>query len=522
MLKHLKLHFTDEQIREIIQNYPLTGKNSVRKMLAEIDLTYFAQAYFPKYFAKPFCDFHTSLMSELNWLIENEGKRMAVGVPRGYGKSTLSSFLFPLYILLYKKLQFILLVSATEDTAIPFLQMIKDELVSNDAILSDFGKMKSSEKWAANEIWLKNDTCLTVRGIDGSIRGIRYKEHRAQLILCDDLIKDKVAESDSAREKLSNTYKDSLLNAGDEHSRVLVVGTILHNEDIVAELLNPETTGYKKLFFQSVLQWARRTDLWEEWRKLYTSLEDKEREATAHAFFIANKDEMLEGTEVLWNEKFNYYHLMKKLVDDGESSFYKEMMCQPRGLDEYVFQSLSYWDKLPDFEECNLVMFVDPAMGKKKGDFSAITIMAKHKVTNYKYVIDGSIQRIPPDQLLDLIVQKVKQYEDLEVLAFESTLFQEYLLEELKKKLVKNEIFHVRTLPIKPRSNKEVRIMQLQPDVANGILKFNRDNMIYNSQVKDWNMNARHDDAVDSCQGAWQIIEKIKKPKKIQPKPSWL
>lgn len=491
-------------------------------MLSEIDIEYFAQAYFPKYFNKPFCQFHTRLMEELSWLIHNEGKRMVVGVPRGYGKSTLSSFLFPLHILLFKKLQFILLVSATEDTAIPFLQMIKDELVSNDAILEDFGNLKSSEKWAANEIWLKNDTCLTVRGIDGSIRGIRYKEHRAQLILCDDLIKDKVAESDSAREKLANTYKDSLLNAGDEHTRVLVVGTVLHNDDILSELLSPETTGYKQLFFQSILEWAERTDLWEEWRKLYTSLEDANREQTAYGFFVANKDEMLKKTKVLWQDKFDYYYLMKKLVDDGESSFYKEMMCQPRGLDEYVFQNIKYWDKLPVFDECHLVMFVDPSMGKKKGDYSAITIMAKHKITNYKYVVDGIIKRIPPDKLLDLIVEKVKQYEDLEMLAFESTLFQEYLLEDLKKKLKKEGLYHVYVKPIKPRVNKNVRIMNLQPDVSNGVLKFNRDNQEYNSQIKDWNINAKHDDAIDSCQGAWEQIEKVKKPKKIQPKPSWL
>lgn len=519
LMKYLKRHFNDDQIEELIINHPLTGQSGLRKMLSEIDISYFAQAYFPKYFNKPFNQFHITLMNELKWLIENEGKRMVVGVPRGFGKSSLSSFLFPLHILLFKQLNFILLVSATEDTGIPFLQMIKDELVSNDAIKGDFGNLKG-EKWAANEIHLKNDTCLMIRGIDGSIRGIRYKEHRAQLILCDDLIKDKVAESDTAREKLANTYKDSLLNAGDENSRVLVVGTILHTEDIVAELLAPETTGYKKLFFQSIISWAERTDLWEQWRKLYISLEDPNREQTAHDFFIENKDEMLKGTKCLWEQKFDYYYLQKKLVDDGESSFYKEMMCSPRGLDDYVFQNIQYWDKLPDFEECNLVMFVDPSMGKKKGDYSAITILAKDKRTGYKYVVDGIINRIPPDQLLDLIVQKVKQYETLETLAFESTLFQEYLLQDLKNKLKNEGIFHVRVVPIKPRVNKEVRIMNLQPDIANGILKFNRDNMAYNSQIKDWTVKAKHDDAIDSCQGAWQIVEKTKKPKKVYNKPN--
>ncbi|MBS4207455.1 phage terminase large subunit [Bacillus sp. FJAT-50079] len=523
LMKYLEKHFTSEEIETLINNYPLTGQDGLRKMLAEINISYLAQAYFPKYFNKPFSQFHTSLMKELNWLIENEGKRMVVGVPRGFGKSTLSSFLFPLHILLYKKLQFILLVSATEDIAVPFLQMIKDELTSNDAIIEDFGKLKSSSKWAFNEIWLNNDTCMMIRGIDGSIRGVRYKEHRPSLILADDLIKDDVAESDSAREKLANTYKDSLLNAGDENTRTLVVGTVLHQEDILSELLSPETTGYKQLFFQSVLNWAERSDLWAEWRKLYTSLEDKNREQTAHDFFIAHKDEMLEGARVLWEEKFNYYHLMKKLVDDGESSFYKEMMCQPRGAEDYIFNNIKYFDSLPDLNECNSVMFVDPAMGKRNGDYSAITILSKHKITGYKYVVNGEIRRITPDKLIDLIVEKVKQYEDfIDVLAFESVLFQEYILEDLKKRLKIEGIFHIRIKPVKPRTKKEVRIMQLQPDIANGIIKFNRDSQEYNSQVKDWNPKASHDDAPDSLTGAWELIEKVKKPKQVRPKPSWL
>jgi len=527
LFNYLKKHFNDNEIEELILNYPLTGSEGLRKMLSEIDISYFAQAYFPKYFNKPFSQFHNRLMDELDWLINNEGKRMVVGVPRANGKSTLSSFLFPVHILLYKKLQFILLVSATQDTAVPFLAMIKEEITSNDAVIEDFGKLKSSQKWAFDEIWLTNDTSMMIRGIEGSIRGVRYKENRPSLILCDDLIKDDVAESDSAREKLANTYKDSLLNAGDENTRTLVVGTVLHNEDILSELLSPNTTGYKQLFFQSVMEWAERSDLWAEWRKIYTSLEDKEREENAYQFYLINQEEMLKGVRVLWQEKFDYYFLMKKLVDDGESSFYKEMQCQPRGAEDYVFNVIQYFDKLPDLNTCHNVMFIDPAMGKKmgkkKGDFSAITILGKHKITNYKYVIDGTIKRITPDKLIDLIVEKVKQYEDyLDLICVESVLFQEMLLNDLKKRLKDEGIFHIRIKPIKPRTKKEVRIMQLQPDIVNGVIKFNRDNQEYNSQVKDWNPNAKHDDAPDSLAGAWEQIEKVKKPKTVKPKPSWL
>ncbi|AIF43441.1 phage terminase large subunit [Virgibacillus sp. SK37] len=522
MLEYLQKHFNQEEIELILNEYSPTGQNGIRKMLSELDMEYFARAYFPKYFNKPMSEFHLSLIQAIDGLIKNEGQRLVIGCPRGNGKSTISSFLAPLYILLFEKLRFLLIVSATEDTGIPFLQMIKDEITSNDALIEDFGKLKSSEKWASNEIWLNNDTACMVRGINGSIRGIRYKSRRVDMILCDDLIKDDVAESETARDKLAETYKSALLNSGDEHTRVCVVGTTVHQEDLISELLSPETTGYRKLFFQAIRSWADNIQLWEQWKKIYTSLEDPNREDNAHDFFIDNKEEMLKGANVLWEEKYNYYYLMKKLVDDGEAAFYKDQMCKPKGLDEYVFQNIQYWEQLPSLNECSLVLFADPAMGKGakkgKGDFSAITIMAKHKETGYMYVIDGISQRMPVNDFVELIVDKAKQYDTLETIGFESVLFQENVADLLKKRLLEEELYHVRVLPVKPRTNKHVRIMNLQPDVVNGVIKFNRDSMTYNTQIKDYNGKG-HDDAPDSLQGAWQILKKRRRKRFIVDKP---
>jgi predicted phage terminase large subunit-like protein len=119
-------------------------------------------------------------------------------------------------------------------------------------------------------------------------------------------------------------------------------------------------------------------------------------------------------------------------------------------------------------------------------------------------------------------VKKLKQYEGvIDALVFEAVAFQEYLLDNLKKRLKKENI-NIRIIPLKPKGKKETRIMQLQPDIANGVIKFNRDNIQYNLQVKDWNMKAKHDDAIDSLQMAWEQINKVFKKKKVRPKPSWL
>lgn len=447
-------------------------------------------------------------MLQLQQLLKNEGSRLVCAIPRGHGKSTLVSFLFPLWCVLYKKSPFILIVSATEEIATPFLDMIKDEIQYNETVIQDFGKLKG-DRWNVNEVWLKNDTCIMVRGIDGSIRGVRYKHLRPTLVLCDDLLKDSVVESDSKREKISKTFKEALLNAGDTFSNFLVVGTVLHEDDLMSELLSEETTGWKKIRKQGIISWAKAQDLWEQWEKLYTNLNDPDREKTALDFFIANKKQMLEGAKTLWPEKWSYYDLMKKKIDDGEIAFSKEIMNNPKNSQEYIFQKLHYWEKLPSFDDMEIVMAVDPSLAKSKtSDYSAIVTLGRHRQTGQMYVIDGDIRRIKPHKLIELISQKLELY-PVDRLGVETVQFQHLLFEDLKKYLLKKKQY-INIVPIKTTSNKHSRIVALENSITNGYILFNKDNRNFNNQVKDYNIKAKHDDAPDALALAVSLLDTYK------------
>ena len=76
---------------------------------------------------------HLMLFEELKYMLSNTGLIEAFGLPREHGKSTINSFLFPLYSTLYNKSQFTLIISATEQIAVPFLDMIKSELEENES-----------------------------------------------------------------------------------------------------------------------------------------------------------------------------------------------------------------------------------------------------------------------------------------------------------------------------------------------------------------------------------------------------
>ncbi|UNC92721.1 phage terminase large subunit [Candidatus Contubernalis alkaliaceticus] len=505
----------------------------MRKQLAEFDIEFFALTYLPDFFDKPFCQFHKDLIKQIkNLTLEyscqnsqqiqdfrsnKQGQKLITIAPRGHGKSMLLNFLIILWSLCFNKSPFIVCISANEALAQDFLQKIKDEIVSNDLILEDFGNLKKDRGiWNVSQIELRNGSSLIAKGIKSKIRGLTYKQWRPTLIVLDDIEDDRQSKSEISTEEIKSIFFNTVLSSGDSYTDFVYLGTIISENTLINELYK-SATGWNKLFYQAVINFSD-SPLWEHWQKIYTDLSNINCVDDADRFFNKHKQEMLKDTSVLWEEKNDYYSLMKQRIDSGETAFWAEQMNNPRSSSDYIFQSLTYWTELPKLEELDICMFVDPAMGKKGGDYSAITILGKHTSTNYKYIIEGLLYRIKPDKLLNEIVNLCKKY-PINKLGFESVNFQEYLLDDLKKRLSKEELYHVLPKSVKPRSNKHNRIMNLEPFISRGEILFNNSNILYNNQVKDYHKKVKNDDAADSLQGCFELIQKIKKPKKIYDKP---
>ncbi|MFL0194832.1 phage terminase large subunit [Clostridium sp. WILCCON 0269] len=506
--QYMKKYFSPQKIKQLVEEFSFS---ELRKLLGEMDIEFFALCYFPKYFDRKFGKFHRELFAELKYMLNNKGLIEAFGLPREHGKSTINSFLFLLYSTLYNKSQFTLIISATEQIAVPFLDMIKSELEENQMLIEDFAIQKGN-RWNNNEIWIRTkggiDSCIMIRGIDGSLRGIHYKQHRPTLVLLDDLLKDDTAKSETKREQVKSTFTDVVIPIGTRDTNILVMGTILNEEDLMAELLKGKIPGVRSIKKSAVISWSVRDDLWAEWQIKYNNLQDEDRIQTALSFFNANKEKMLKGTEILWDEYLDYYYLMCKKQSMGEKSFYKEMQNDPRSTDDYIFQDVKYWNKLPDFEDMEIVMYIDPAIkAGKRNDYSAITVLGRHRKTKQMYVVDGTIYKLLPDDLFQVAVEKLKDY-PVEKIGFEATQAQSYMKQKFEEELWKSK-FYVPVEAINSKGQKHERIITLEPDVKNGYILFNSDNIQYNNQIKDYNKNCKHDDAPDSLYGAVQLVQGV-------------
>jgi len=276
----------------------------------------FAVSYFPHYLKKPNSKFHEFLYKTLaESLEESNDTKWAVAAPRSNSKSSIVSAIFPIWCICYNKRKFIVLLSDTVGQAEDFLSDIKQELEVNEALQRDFpfacGK---GSIWRADEIITRNGVKIKALGTGSRVRGRKFGIHRPSLLIGDDIESSEMVRSKTQRKFIREEWfdKDVLFAGGEKgaNTNFFVIGTILGKDSLLNTLLNPgEYPDWKSKKFKAVLEFSK-SSLWDEWAEIYKNRFDEDRELNAIKFFEEHKEEMLEGTKVLWPEGDPYYDLM--------------------------------------------------------------------------------------------------------------------------------------------------------------------------------------------------------------------
>ena len=532
----LKRDDTPERVRlrrEFEAGLPLTGEDGLRRKLRAIDMEFFGRAYFPHYFSRPSPEFHRELdaiwqqgvlkgrypltPADTKAISRLPGVRRAVAAPRGHAKSTNLTFKGTMHSTLYGYKHYPIIISDSSEQAEGFLDNIRVEFEENTAILEDFGPLAGSV-WRSNVLVTKTNIKIEAIGSGKKIRGRKHRNWRPDLIILDDVENDENVRTPEQRSKLKNWFDKAVSKSGDDYTDIVYIGTLLHYDSLLAKTLtNP---AYRSIKYKAVIQFSQADDLWQQWESIFTDLANDDREADALAFFQAHKAAMLEGTQVLWEEKLSYYDLMVMRVSEGEASFNSEEQNEPINPDDCLF--MEEWFEYYNEAEINFrdpvfdfFGFIDPSLGKtKRSDFSAIVTLAKHRSSGYMYVVDADIERRHPDRIIADVLAKERWLRasfghGYRKLGAETNQFQWFLKEELAKASAKAGLY----LPIEEvqqTSDKVMRIQTLQPDVKNKYIKFNRRHKRLLEQLTQFPMGA-HDDGPDALEGARSIAKRVKR-----------
>ncbi len=489
----------------------------------------FAQVYLGPLFNKPFSRMHDELLAELGTLHQRRGAHLAIAAPRGHAKSTVVTLAYVLWCLVCQKEPFVIVVSGTSDQAAKLLEHVKRQIETNALLRTDFPELAKADRiapWRRDSILLPNNHILMSYAAGQNLRGVRHGKDRPTLIIGDDLEDKLQVSSEDQRRKLADWFNSTLLKAGTPQTNVIVVGTVFHHDSLLANLLDPaRSPGWKPLRYQAVEKPSGRPDLWERWGAIMRSqvqFQGATGVEAAEAFLAANRAAMLEGTQVLWPEQYDYTELMRTKLREGDSAFQAEFQNDPLDPEHCLFSrsSIVYWDDTHNTPEELLLSLkhgegrnggffygaCDPSLGGdlSRGDYSAIVILFKPFHSDTKYVIAADLARRTPDETIERILELARAYR-LNNFGFESNQFQKLMVDNLRRRARELGVAMPVT-PIRNRANKQQRIAALEAEISQGRIIFARRHLLLMEQVRSFPMG-RHDDGPDALEMAVHTIE---------------
>lgn len=480
---------------------PNDAEKKVRVDRAYKDLEFFARTYFPHYVKHANAQLHDFLYKRLPEIVDNGiGDHEAIAAPRGNAKSTLVTQIFVIWCLVTNRKKYPVIIMDALDQALPMLEAIKAELAFNPRLIMDYPAATGQGRvWQVGTIVTANDAKVQVFGSGKRMRGLRHGPHRPDLAIGDDLENDENVRSPEQRDKLESWLKKTVLSLGaaDDSMDVVVIGTILHYDSVLARLIkNPL---WKSRKFKAVIEWPHRMDLWDKWEELLLN----EGEESALNFYVERKTEMEAGSIVSWPAAQPLYKLMIKRARDGRPAFDSEQQNDPVSGDDAPFANcIQFW--VNRLAEWRFFGACDPSLGKHGAsrDPSALLVGGFNRNTGILDVVEALIKKRLPDRIIEDVIELQREYLCL-LWGVETIQFQEFLKTELVKRSAARGV-PVPATGIKPTTDKLLRIETLQPHMANGLIRLHTSQNTLIDQLRHF-PKADHDDGPDALHMLWML-----------------
>jgi len=211
--------------------------------------------------------------------------------------------------------------------------------------------------------------------------------------------------------------------------------------------------------------------------------------------------------KVLWESYWNKERLEKREKEIGSIAFAQEYRNKPLSEEDMIFKP--HWFQYYDITEIwgkklDIVMGVDPATGKKDGDYSAIVTVGKDMSTGLYYVLDVFGEKISDLKFANKIIEKYQIYKPRKII-FEAQIFQELYKNTVMREASKQGV-HLPIKPVKSNAPKEVRIKLLEPLIENGLILFKENQTRLLKQLEEFPKG--HDDLPDALAYVIREFEK--------------
>jgi hypothetical protein len=398
-----------------------------------------AKTLFPERFTLPFSSLHRQIF---NILDDDTIQKAAIAAPRGFGKTSLVNIAYPAQQLLFRRHKFIVQISNKATQAMLQSENLKQELLYNNSIKDLFGPMKSDT--FSKEMWVtQTGTMVLPRGAGQQVRGLLYGRNRPGLIILDDIEDSEAVQNPEQRAKMKEWFFADVMNSisrARSDWRIVVVGTLLHEDSLLANLLEDPN-----------------------WITLQLSICNDKYESN-WPDFISN-----EGVRKLADS-----YATQGLLD----AFYREYRNIPVARENASFDQAMMkryteekWNKEKQ-KDLESVVIVDPAKTvKMQSDFSAIVGLTFDSEKGRVYVRDVVAERLYPEEVYEHAFAMADRL-GARAIGLEVTSLNEFITYPFNTAMRKRGKFY-ELVELKARGKKEDRIKALVPFYRMGIFWHN-------------------------------------------------
>ena len=475
----------------IKQTYPHYNDKQIVTMAMHLDIMFFAKICSKDAMFNKSAPFHYEIADVLQ---NNAVKRANIMSFRGSAKSTLCSFILPLWKILTKSADepvYILIISESQDQSKNFLQRIKDELSENVKIHDYFGDFseKTAKRWQMDDIILKNGARIKALGTGQKPRGVIQRHSRPTLIVIDDFESESNAPTPERRTGNRKWVTEAVIPTLTPDGRIIMVGTVISDD--------------------CFLLWAKEAHSWQTLE--YTILDDNGCPTWEDRFPLTKIESIRQEYEDFGNLGGFYQEYMNKPQAPEDAPF-KENWFKYHDFELIRLNNLNYLSKKTNDTEilipCYVVAGVD--LASSLGDKNDFTVFATIAYTKERkaYIIDITSMKSDPAYHPDRFVEYFLKYRQDNV-AIETVSYQETMRSSVKRICEEKNLW----IPgiesgLKERTSKSERIMSLVPFIAHGDMFFKRNMITTINQFLSF-PKGKHDDEIDAI---WNAMSRVKKP----------
>ena len=453
------------------------------------NMALFGRHCFPTALRKQTPPFHNEVYSAL---ANDKKRRVLIAAPRGTAKSTVTTLIFPLWKVAFKRTNedlFIVIISESQTQSINFLSRIKYHLLHSDKFKEVFGDLgpNTAKRWTNNDIVLANGARLVAVGTGQRVRGFIEGDTRPNLIIVDDFESELNAFTAEARAKNRKWVTEAVIPSLSDEGKIAMIGTVI-SEDCF-------------------LYWAKESSAWNTlW---YSIWDDEEKSIWPERFPPSRINDIKKEFQSVGNLNGFYQEYMNIAQSPDMAPFKPEWIK----LHHYDYKRINGQNCLvrnkgeeEEIKPVEIYCGVDPAssLSSTADYFVVCTIGIDYD--NNKYIVDIFRDRISPAEQPGKLIEIFKKYKPRRM-KIETVGYQEALRTAVRELMLKDNLY----IPglekgVKPRTRKSERLLSLVPLFAKGTFYFRPQDNIPQQEFLSY-PKGKHDDVMDAV---WTALDKAR------------